>query len=314
MDYLLLLIASAGSRAIDEGLLASWRNSTAGDPVRLAEDAYEIYLTAQHLGELGVGGDGDRRLDRAEIRAIEDRLRPRLEGRPIDVGVVPAHRRRKRLLLADMDSTFIAQECIDELAVAAGVGDRVTAITARAMRGELDFESSLRERLKLMAGLEASAIERLLESTRFTAGGATLVATMRRHGAYAALISGEFTHFTGHVARRLGFDEHRANRLVIANGRLTGRAEEPVHGRLSKIAALEELVLRQGLELCDSLAVGDGANDIGMLGKAGLGVAFRAKPVVREAAHVRIDHCDLTALLHLQGYRSEEFVECGPIP
>jgi phosphoserine phosphatase len=207
-----------------------------------------------------------------------------------------------------MDSTFIAQECIDELGIAAGVGERVTAITARAMRGELDFESSLRERLKLMAGLEASVIDGLLERTRFTSGGATLVATMRRHGAYAALISGGFTHFTGHVARELGFDEHRANRLVIASGRLTGFAEEPVHGQSSKIAALEELAAQLGLELCDSLAVGDGANDIGMLGKAGLGVAFRAKPAVREVAHVRIDHGDLSALLYLQGYRREEFV------
>ncbi|MDP9136995.1 MAG: phosphoserine phosphatase SerB, partial [Pseudomonadota bacterium] len=194
------------------------------------------------------------------------------------------------------------------LGIAAGVGDRVTAITARAMRGELDFESSLRERLKLMAGLEVSVLDRLLERTAFTAGGATLVATMRKTGAYAALISGGFSHFTGHVAKRLGFDEHRANRLVIAEGRLTGLAEEPVHGQSSKVAALEELSVQLGLEHCDSIAVGDGANDIGMLRKAGLGVAFRGKPTVREAAHVRIDHGDLTALLYLQGYRRDEFV------
>jgi phosphoserine phosphatase len=308
MDYHLLLIASTGSRAIDEGTLAALRRSQAGDPVRLAEDVCEFPLTRQLLDGLGAGVGSDRYLASADVRAIEDRLRPLLEGRPIDLGIVPADRRRKRLLLADMDSTFIAQECIDELGIAAGVGERVAAITARAMRGELDFESSLRERLKLMAGLEASVIDGLLERTRFTSGGATLVATMRRHGAYAALISGGFTHFTGHVARELGFDEHRANRLVIANGRLTGFAEEPVHGQSSKIAALEELAAQLGLELCDTLAVGDGANDIGMLSKAGLGVAFRAKPAVREAAHVRIDHGDLSALLYLQDYRREQFV------
>ena len=176
------------------------------------------------------------------------------------------------------------------------------------MAGELDFESSLRERLKLLAGLDASVIDRLVERTRFTTGAAALVATMRRHGAYAALISGGFTHFTSPVAAVLGFDEHRANRLVIAGGRLTGFAAEPVHGRSAKVKALEDLVARRGLELADALAVGDGANDIGMLQKAGLGVAFHAKPAVRAAADVRIDHGDLTALLYLQGYRQEEFI------
>jgi phosphoserine phosphatase len=295
MDYLLLLIASAGSRAIDDGVLAALSRLGCAGHLRLGEDAVEALLR-------------DGGLTPAETRSLEERTRALLERRPVDVAIVPARHRRKRLLLADMDSTFIAQECIDELAIAAGVGDRVKAITARAMKGELDFATSLRERLELMAGLEASVIGELLARTRFTAGGATLVATMRRHGAYTALISGGFTDFTAHVAGRLGFDEHRANRLVIADGRLTGLAHEPVHGRSAKTAALADLTRRLNLEPRDTLAVGDGANDIGMLENAGLGVAFRAKPAVREAAHVRIDHGDLTALLYLQGYRQEEFV------
>jgi phosphoserine phosphatase len=309
MDYLLLLIASAGSRIIDEELLAALRHATAGVPCRLAEEAFEFPLPRSFLAaSLDHSATNDDGLGAGDIRILEDRLRPLLRGRPIDLAIVPVHRRRKRLLLADMDSTFIAQECIDELGVAAGVGDRITAITARAMRGELDFESSLRERLKLMAGLDATLIDGLLERTRFTPGGAAVVATMRRHGAYTALISGGFSQFTGHVAARLGFDEHRANRLIIARGRLTGFAEEPVQGRSAKTAALEELTTQRGIEPCDTLAVGDGANDIDMLRKAGLGVAFRAKPAVRDAAPVRIDHGDLTALLYLQGYRREEFV------
>ncbi|MBC7156125.1 MAG: phosphoserine phosphatase SerB [Rhodobacteraceae bacterium] len=226
----------------------------------------------------------------------------------IDLAVQPAEGRRKRLLLADMDSTMIAQECIDELAAEAGVGPRVAAITARAMNGELDFEGALRERVGLLAGLPEAVIARVLE-TRITPapGGAVLVATMRAHGAHTALVSGGFTAFTGPVAARLGFDEHRANNLEVADGRLTGRVAEPILGRAAKVAALEDLCTRLGISPEAALAVGDGANDLGMLALAGAGVALHARPAVAAQCDLRINHGDLTALLYLQGYTRAEF-------
>jgi phosphoserine phosphatase len=204
---------------------------------------------------------------------------------------------------------MIGQECIDELGNLAGVGERIKAITARAMRGELDFEGALKARLALMTGLPESAIATILkERISFTPGGRTLVATMKAHGAYAALVSGGFVQFTGHVARELGFDEHRANELNIERGRLAGSVREPILGKDAKVSALHELATKLGLRLADTLAVGDGANDIPMLKDAGLGVALHAKPIVQEAVSVSINHGDLTSLLYLQGYRREEFV------
>jgi phosphoserine phosphatase len=236
-------------------------------------------------------------------------LRAALAGQPIDIVVQPAKRRRKRLLLADMDSTMIEQECIDELADYVGLKREVAAITERAMRGEIAFEPALRERVALLEGLPMSVIDEIL-ATRITltAGGRTLVATMRAHGAYTCLVSGGFTLFTGPIAERIGFDEHRSNRLVAANGRLAGCVEEPILGREAKLAALIELRDRLGLAREDAMAVGDGANDLAMLGEAGLGVAFRAKPAVAAAAHAHIDHGDLTALLYIQGYTAAELV------
>jgi phosphoserine phosphatase len=239
---------------------------------------------------------------------LEQRIRAELSGRPIDIAVLPAAYRRKRLLVADMDSTMISQECIDELAARAGVSERVSAITARAMRGELEFEASLRERLSHLAGLDVSVVHDLVAAIRYTSGGRTLVRTMQAHSAYTALVSGGFTNFSAAVGAALGFDEHRANELLIEGGKLIGLAREPVLGRNAKLGTLKELTQRLGLEREETLAVGDGANDIAMLEAAGLGVAFHAKPVVRERAAVRIDHADLTALLYLQGYAKEEFV------
>ena len=239
---------------------------------------------------------------------IDPQLHHELTARSIDIAVVPADGRRKRLLVADMDSTMIAQECIDELASLAGVGDHVAAITLRAMQGALDFEASLRERLALLAGLDHRVIDDLLAAIRYTPGARTLVQTMKAHGAYTALVSGGFTPFTGHVAAGLGFDEHRANEFIIDEGRLTGRAREPILGRNAKVEALQELIARLGLMPSETLAVGDGANDIQMLQAAGLGVAFHAQPILRERAAVRIDHADLTSLLYVQGYLKEEFV------
>jgi len=233
-----------------------------------------------------------------------------LQARGADLVVQPAAGRRKKMLLADMDSTMIRQECIDELADEAGVGPRVAEITARAMNGELDFEGALRERVGLLAGLEASVIDRVLE-TRITLmpGGPDLLATMKREGAYAALVSGGFTAFTGRVAELLSFDENRANTLEIVEGRLTGRVIEPILGREAKVAALAEITRRLGIAEADVMAVGDGANDLGMLGRAGAGVALHAKPVVAAECDRRINHGDLSALLFLQGYARSDFAQ-----
>lgn len=231
-----------------------------------------------------------------------------LQGMGVDIALVPAEGRRKRLLLADMDSTMIRQECIDELAAEAGVGQRVAAITARAMNGELDFEGALRERVGLLKGLPEAVIGKVLAS-RITdmPGGRTLVATMKANGARAALVSGGFTAFTGPVAARLGFDENRANTLLAAEGVLTGHVAEPILGKAAKVQALEEISARLDIGEDEVIAVGDGANDLGMLARAGMGVALHAKPVVAEQCSLRINHGDLTALLFLQGYSEDDF-------
>ena len=226
----------------------------------------------------------------------------------VDVNCVPAEGRRKRVLLADMDSTMIGQECIDELADLAGVGERVAVITARAMRGEVGFEGALEERVALLGGLDEAAIARVRdERLTFTPGGQELVATMKADGARAVLVSGGFTAFTEWVAERLGFDEHRANVLEVEEGTLTGTVRKPYLGREAKVEALAEVTAALGLAPSDALCVGDGANDLGMIEAAGMGVALHAKPAVAEAAPYRVDHGDLSALLFLQGYRREEF-------
>ncbi|HEX3939645.1 MAG TPA: phosphoserine phosphatase SerB [Xanthobacteraceae bacterium] len=240
-------------------------------------------------------------------------LRDIIGAEPIDVVVQPQDNRRKKLLVADMDSTMIGQECIDELADYAGVKREVADITARAMRGELDFAPALRERVALLKGLPAAIIDTVLaERIRLTPGGPTLVATMRAHGAYSCVVSGGFTAFTASLAAAMGFDEQRANTLLVdAKGLLTGQVAEPIVGRDAKRDALIELRGRLRLDPADTLAVGDGANDLPMIAAAGLGVAFHGKPVLRQAAAACIDHGDLTALLYAQGYRREEFVKAS---
>lgn len=241
--------------------------------------------------------------------ALADRLREARGDLPIDVVVQPLATRRKKLFLADMDSTMIGQECIDELADFVGLKSHVAAITERAMRGEIEFEPALRERVALLKGLSLDIIDKVL-ATRITLnpGGRALVQTMRANGAYTCLVSGGFTQFTHAVAERLGFAEHRANELLSEDGMLTGRVAEPILGREAKLATLLELREADDLDAIDTLAIGDGANDLGMIQAAGLGIAYHAKPAVAASAHARIDHADLTALLYAQGYKRSEFV------
>jgi phosphoserine phosphatase len=232
-----------------------------------------------------------------------------LQAEGVDMVAQPSEGRRKKMLLADMDSTMIQQECIDELAAEAGVGEAVSAITRRAMNGELDFEGALIERVGLLKDLPETTIARVL-ATRITPmpGGATLVATMKAHGAYTALVSGGFRAFSSEIAGRLGFDEDRANTLLAEDGVLTGNVARPILGRDAKVEALDEIASRLGIEPQDVLAIGDGANDLGMIERAGTGVAVHAKPSVQAAAPHRINHGDLTAILFLQGYSRDEFV------
>ncbi len=231
-----------------------------------------------------------------------------LQARGIDLAIQPAEGRRKRALLADMDSTMIGQECIDELADAAGVGEAVAAVTRKAMNGEVGFEGALRERVAALKGLDASVIETVLaERITLAPGGRELVATMRAKGAHALLVSGGFTAFTAAVADWLGFDAHQANTLHIENGRLTGTVAEPILGREAKLEALDATAARLGLSPREIMAVGDGANDLAMLHAAGAGVALHAKPAVAAECDLRVNHGDLTALLYLQGYDRDEF-------
>jgi phosphoserine phosphatase len=245
-----------------------------------------------------------------DIKAIETRLQQARGDLPIDIVVQPRAFRRKKLFLADMDSTMIGQECVDELADFAGLKEHVSKITERAMRGEIAFEPALRERVALLKDLPISVVDEVLEKRITpTPGGRELVMTMRASGAWTCLISGGFTLFTSAVAAKIGFQENRANELIARDGKLVGEVKEPILGRAAKLATLIELREAFDLDAIDTLVVGDGANDLGMIEAAGLGVAYHAKPAVAAAAAARIDHGDLTALLYAQGYRRNEFVD-----
>jgi phosphoserine phosphatase len=245
-----------------------------------------------------------------DLKAKRAALEGALANEPIDVIVQPLAHRRKRLLVADMDSTLIGQECIDELAAVAGIGERVAAITERAMRGEVAFAPALRERVALLAGLPETVIGDVLkERITLNRGARTLVQTMRANGAYVAIVSGGFRQFTGAIRERLGADEDRANTFIIEGGKLTGEVIEPILGQDAKLSALREIAAALGLTLDDTLAVGDGANDLPMLQAAGLGIAYRAKPKVAAGADARVEHTDLSALLYAQGFARKDFVE-----
>jgi phosphoserine phosphatase len=242
------------------------------------------------------------------IQDLREHLQTFVADLPVDIVVQPVAGRRKKLLVADMDSTVIGQECIDELADFAGLKGKVALITERAMRGEIEFEPALRERVALLKGLPASVVDRVLaERITLDPGAKLLVATMRANGARAILVSGGFTSFVDRIRTMVGFDESYANRLIETDGNLAGEVAEPILGRAAKLATLEDAIIRLDFDAEETLAVGDGANDLAMLGRAGLGIAYHAKPKVAEAADARIDHNDLTALLFAQGYRRSEF-------
>lgn len=247
--------------------------------------------------------------DGADEKAAEAGLRALIGGEKIDVAVQDADTRRKKFLIADMDSTMIGQECIDELAAEVGLKDKVSAITARAMNGEIAFEPALRERVALLKGLPIKVVDEVIEKRiTLTPGGLELIATMKAKGHYTALVSGGFTVFTAPISARLGFHENRANILLEKDGILTGEVAEPILGKQAKVDALIDISARLGIDTHEAIAVGDGANDLGMLELAGSGVALHAKPSVAAQAKIRIDHGDLTALLYLQGYRRADFV------
>ncbi|WP_420405609.1 phosphoserine phosphatase SerB [Nisaea sp.] len=298
MQYVLTLTSNPASPALDASVI-----SRAEDALRAAG------LSVGPVAWL----DPDTALDLPFSGAVPDNLSVTLHEAlgdlSIDMNFQPLEGRRKRLLIADMDSTVITTESLDDLAAYAGIGDRIAPITARAMRGEIDFERALKERVTMLAGHPASLLDRLLQDVDITPGARALVATMRRDGAFTALVSGGFTALTGPVRERLGFHTDRANTLNVADGTFTGTVGEPILGRDAKLVALNDFCAELGITPADAVTVGDGANDLAMLQAAGTGVAFRGKPAVREAAKFRIDHGDLSALLHLQGYRRADFAD-----
>ncbi len=290
MTYVVSLIADPAKRTIDRPLLERLTAAVKGGaPVELAPGAaYDIPI--------------------AVIPEDDDALRLLGRHAGLDINILPTANRRKKLLIADMDSTIIQQECIDELADFAGKRAEISAITERAMRGELDFEGALKERVAMLKGLPESVLaETFATRITLTPGAETLVKTMNANGAMTALVSGGFTFFTGRVAEKTGFQYNQANTLSLNGGVLSGAVAEPILGRAAKQEALERIAKEKGISLGETIAVGDGANDLSMLSRSGLGVAFRAKPAVAEAAHARIDHGDLTALLYLQGIPQAAF-------
>ena len=286
----LCLIANPADPALDYKLVAAVHNETGGE-INWLHQRIAVEIVKPKLADaVGVARDI-------------------IGNKPIDAALVPLANRRKRLLIADMDSTMIEQECIDELADAVGIKAEVAAITARAMNGELDFESALRTRVKLLKGLPVSQMEEVRrERITFAPGGRALVQTMKTHGAFTSLVSGGFTYFADYIGKRIGFDEAMANILEIEGEALAGTVRDPILGREAKLARLMTLAAFHEVPMAATLAVGDGANDLDMIKAAGLGVALHAKPVVAAEAQVRIDHGDLTALLYLQGYPDEDIV------
>jgi len=297
-DFVATLVSNPNKPALSDALLSQLAQA-------LPESAKLIRLDRQIAIDVAFSARSQTELD--EISA---KIRKSLSSEPVDIIIQPTLHRRKSLFVADMDSTMIGQECIDELAAELRVKQKVAKITERAMRGELEFEAALRERVRLLEGLDAMVIPKVIsEKITITPGARTLISTLRSQGVYTALVSGGFTLFTSRIGATIGFDEDRANTLMLHNGKLTGEVAEPILGREAKRATLVELREQFALQPQETLAIGDGANDLDMIQEAGLGVAFRAKPAVAAAADARIDHADLTALLYAQGYSRSTWME-----
>lgn len=297
MNYVLSIIANPARRNVDGAFLDDIVKAVASDAGARTE-----------IVELSSGTAYDLQVATPPSADAMDRLRDFGGEAGIDINLVHTQQRRKKLLIADMDSTIIEQECIDELAEFAGRRAEISAITERAMRGELDFEAALKERVAMLKGLAEGVLAETFETRiTLTPGAESLVKTMNAHGAVTALISGGFTFFTERIAGKAGFRRHQANELIVAEGVLTGAVREPILGRAAKQEALERIARENRIELADTLAVGDGANDLSMLSRAGLGVAFHAKSTVAKATDAQINHGNLTALLYLQGFTQSEF-------
>jgi phosphoserine phosphatase len=290
MREILTIVAQREATSLTPAIINQVRNAVRGAP--------PIVLSPGEAADIPLSGPLDERA-----------LRDALGGKPIDTIVTKARGRRKALLIADMDSTIVQGETLDDLAAFAGIGETIAAITRRAMNGELDFKAALRERVAMLKGLKLTALEQTWQQVRLTPGAQALVATMRAKGALTALVSGGFSFFTGKVAEQLGFDVHRSNTLLDDGVSLTGQVGEPILDRDSKLATLRELAAQRGVKLGATLAVGDGANDLDMIRAAGLGVAFYAKPIVAAEARAKVNHTDLRALLFAQGYPVADFVE-----
>jgi phosphoserine phosphatase len=293
MTLVATLVASQANPQVSERLIASAAAALATETTSILDAGIAADLVLP---------EG---LDAAEARR---RLAEVVGDLPVDFAVLPAEGRKKKLLVADMDSTMIGQECIDELAAFVGLKEHVAAITERAMRGEIAFEPALRERVALLEGLPADVVDEVLRTRiTLTPGGRELIGTVRANGGYTALVSGGFTLFTSRIRALIGFDEDRSNTLIVEGGTFAGRVGEPILGKEAKLSSLIELRDRFGLSRAETTAIGDGANDLDMINESGLGVAFHAKPKVAAAAEVSIRHGDLTAVLYLQGYRRDEF-------
>lgn len=296
MNHIVTLIADPKAQPLGGAIIANIRTV-------LPAPAETIWLAEGEACDIGF------ELEEHELTSTRDLLRKVLQETAIDFVCQQAQGRRKRLLVADMDSTLIGQECIDEIADHIGLKPKISAITERAMRGELEFEPALRERVALLKGINEKALQTIFDNQiTLNPGARTLARTMSVNGARTVIVSGGFTFFTARIAKASGFDANQANSLEIAQGKLTGRVIEPILGQQAKLDVLHHYRKIMDLDHAGTLCVGDGANDLAMLSEAGLGVAYHAKPVVAAKAHACVNHCDLTALLFAQGYTRDEFV------